>query len=269
VEDTQHEMTDIPRLSPKTGIIITEALFPGVVYLAKLGNERLDTLLDVPAGSELLIKIIYSGLAKERYGGDVHTWLSGNDMAPHYYTTFNTTAPSLPSNMVHLEDYHVMEYLPPPSNTSMGWITLHDLGRRFPQEASQCKQLISDALDNIIKTLQLRNFVHGDFRTNNVLVYVQTNENSSGQPPVVIQLRPGAQSLAYLKVVDFDWAGVANKVRYPSIRNPEIWWPGGNGKTIRPSHDKEMINHWLVFWPRDPQPVQVPEDLGVIDQGRK
>jgi len=50
--------------------------------------------------------------------------------------------------------------------------------------------------------------------------------------------------LAYLKVVDFDWAGIVGNVQYSSIRNPEIHWPGVNGKTITINHDNEMISHW-------------------------
>jgi len=91
--DTRYEMKDIPRISPKTGITFTKALFPGVVYLAKLENntETIPALVDVK--SELLVKIIYSGLAKERYGQDVHMCLAENDMAPRYFTNFCTTLP--------------------------------------------------------------------------------------------------------------------------------------------------------------------------------
>jgi hypothetical protein len=256
-------MKDIPRISTKTGITFTKALFPGVVYIAKVekNTETLPALIGIK--SELLVKIIYSGLAKERYGQDVHMWLSKNDMAPHYFTNICTTLPSPPPGMLPLETYHVMEYLPPPLGASMGWMTLYDLGRDFPKEAKQSKPQIKEALDTILETLQCRNFVHGDFRTNNVLVYVQINENSHGGRSIVIQPRPCSDSLAYLKVIDFDWAGLADKVRYPSMRNPQIHWQGENGKTININHDKDMIDEWLAFWPGD-QPVQVPEDVGFI-----
>jgi hypothetical protein len=266
--DTRSEMKDIPRISPKTGVKFTEALFPGVVYLAKLekNTEMLPSLALVNVESELLVKIIYSGLAKERYGQDVHMCLAENDMAPRYFTSFATTLPvsASPPGLVSLETYHVMEYLPPPSGASMGWMTLHDLGRDFPQAAQQSKFQITEALEKILAVLRDRKFVHGDLRTNNVLIYVQINENSDGGRSLVIQPSPHSHVLPYLKVVDFDWAGVANKVRYPSIRNPAIHWPGNNGKTIDIDQDKKMISHWLDFWPGE-QPVQVPEDVGYVD----
>ena len=229
----------------------------------------LSALKPVALETELLVKIIYSGLAKERYGQDVHKWLVENDMAPHYFTPFLTTlssAPSAPPRTLHLETYHVMEYLPPPSGASMGWMTLYDLGRNYPKEAAESKQKISRALDAIVHMLQSHNFVHGDFRTNNVLVCIQINPNSHDGPSVIIQPSPQSELQAYLKVVDFDWASIAGKVRYPSIRNPDIQWPGVNGKTISMNHDEEMINHWMAFWPEDPQPVQVLAEVGFIEQ---
>jgi hypothetical protein len=261
VEDSQLDMMDVPRISPKTGIQITKTLNPGVVYVAKLGESSLPELVGIQ--SELLVKIIYSGLAKERYGQQVHELLSKKDMAPLYFTNFFTKLNTLP--MAKLETYHVMEYLPPPSGTSLGWMTLHELGKKFSQEATRSKGQIRDALEAIINVLQLEKLVHGDLRTNNVLVCVQIIEGGSS---VVIQPRPsnshppGSKSVAYLKVVDFDWAGHGSGVLYPSIRNPAIPWPGENGKAIGLEDDRTMINHWMAFWPNDPQPVQVLADLG-------
>jgi len=260
-------MPDIPRIGTKTGLKITKALFPGVVYVAKkVSMEALGLIgiKEVPLESELLVKIIYSGLAKERYGQDVHKCLSEKDMAPHYYTPFSTKLPSLPRTT--LEMYHVMEYLPPPEGASMGWMTLYDLGRSYPAEAAESKHQISGALNAILEVLRSHKFVHGDFRTNNVLVFVEIKKNSLDGPSIIIQPNPKSKSVAYLKVVDFDWAGIAGKVRYPSIRNPDIHWPGANGKTIDINHDEEMINHWMVFWPKDPQPVQVPEEVGFVEE---
>jgi len=93
---------DIPHISPKTGIKIIEALFPGVVYLAKKEKNGLPGLADIKTKSELLVKIIYSGLTKERYGQDIHKWLWENNMASCYFTNFLTTLPSVPPTIVHL-----------------------------------------------------------------------------------------------------------------------------------------------------------------------
>ncbi len=219
MEDSQLDMMDVPRISPKTGIQITKTLYPGVVYVAKLGESSLPELAGIQ--SELLVKIIYSELAKERYGQQVHELLSKKDMAPRYFTNFFTKLNTLP--LAKLETYHVMEYLPPPSGTSLGWMTLHELGKKFPQEATRSK--------------------------------CQMPRPSNSH-------RPGSKSVTYLKVVDFDWAGHGTGVLYPSVRNPAIPWPGENGKAIGLEDDRTMINHWMAFWPNDPQPVQVLADVG-------
>ena len=255
MEDSQLDVKDIPRISPKTGIQITKAIYPGVVYVAKLGESSLPELRDIR--SELVVKIIYSEIAKERYGQEVHKFLASKDMAPCYLTSFFTKLSTLP--LAKLETYHVMEYLSPPVGTSLGWITLHELGKKFPKDAIRFKRQIQDALYQIIDVLQHEKLVHGDLRTNNVLVQVRMSEDGSS---VLIQERPSDSShisnrVAYLKVVDFDWAGHGTGVLYPSVRNPAISWPGENGKAIGLEDDRAMINHWLTFWPNDPRPVQV------------
>ncbi len=52
---------------------------------------------------------------------------------------------------------------------------------------------------------------------------------------------------ANLKLVDFDWAGRARKVRYPLLRNASINWPGKSGGRIKPGHDRKMVDS--CQWP--------------------
>jgi len=238
------------------GIKITETLFPGLLYVANWITNGPEAFPEIK-NSKLVFKIIYSGLAKETYGKDVHIYLSKHGMAPFYFTDFHLKFPHLPHDMVPLETYHVMEYLPPPSGTSVGWITLHDFKQKYPEEAARSKYGIAKALEAIINMLQLGHYVHGDLRMNNVLICVAEIKN--GNPTCIVQPRPNTQ-VPYLKVIDFDWAGTADQVRYPLQRNPEIWWPGHDGMPISTNHDKEMIYHWLSLWPSldGDKPIQEP-----------
>ena len=211
--------------------------------------------------SELVLKIIYSGLAKETYGKDIHKYLAELDMAPLYFTDFHLEFSNLPHNaVVPLERYHIMEYLPPPSGTLVGWITLHDLNQYYPEEAARSKNGIVQALGAIIKVLQHHHYVHGDLRMNNLLVCVEIKQGSNGKHTCIIQPRPNTSpEVPYLKVIDFDWAGIADQARYPRQRNPEICWPGRDGMPISIFHDKEMIDLWLSLWPSNAdKPIQEP-----------
>jgi len=73
---------------------------------------------------------------------------------------------------------------------------------------------LQEALDSIIEKLESKNYVHGDLRSNNIVIRTDVIEKSVD-----------------LKVIDFDWAGEAGQVRYPEERNRDIWWPGEAGGT--------------------------------------
>ena len=48
-------------------------------------------------------------------------------------------------------------------------------------------------------------------------------------------------------IVDFDWAGEVEEVRYPAYlnRGPDLWRPDGakDGELITTDHDMEMMEH--------------------------
>ena len=195
---------------------------------------------------ELVLKVIYSGVAFEPYGKKVHKYLESKDMAPKYFFSFDMNGSGLPSNADVIENHHLMEYLPPPSNNAPGWISLLDLEVRFPQVASRFKVNIQAALYNIIDVLGDANYVHGNLWPNNLFIFVELTTAPAG---CIIQLRPHSDPpLPYLKVIDFDWSGDAGEVEYPPHRNPDVEWPGESGKPILNIHDKLMINSWLSKW---------------------
>jgi serine/threonine protein kinase len=199
------------------------------------------------------VKVIYRGISFEPYGEDVHRYLASKDMAPKYYFSFHIDDHRFPKDAKVLEYHHLMEYLPPPSHDSVsaGWISLLDLEEKYRDVASHAKEEIKAALYDIITVLQERNFVHGDLRPNNLLISIKCTTNSCS-----IQSRPNSvPPLPYLKVIDFDWAGLAGVVEYPPHRNPDVQWPGSSGKPIMDTHDKIMIDSWLSKW----SPIIVPD----------
>jgi hypothetical protein len=233
-----------PRFGSKSMVEITDVLHAGVVYLAKPVPEYLvdESLKKIAQEERVVLKAIYSGIAFEQYGAKVHKYLEEKDMAPKYFFLFDIGSDLLPTDAI--EQYHVMEYLPPPSNDSAGWISLLELEEKFPEVASIHKSDIEAALYKIINVLGERKYVHGDLRPNNLLIKV-----TAGPDGCKIQNREGSDPLPYLKVIDFDWAGDAEVVKYPPHRNPDVEWPGDSGKPILVSHDKLMIDTWLSKWP--------------------
>lgn len=109
-----------------------------------------------------------------------------------------------------------MEYLAPPSDTSpKGWISLHDLGVNHVEVALANKNTIIQAVRQITHTLREAKYVHGDFRTNNLLIYVDISSSSCTLIPRTDTRLP------FIKVIDFDWSGHPSTVEQPNtIRYP-------------------------------------------------
>jgi len=116
---------------------------------------------------------------------------------------------------------YVMEYLDP-----CAWQTLHEFLKHNATAADRTR--LQEAVDDIIEKLKSKNYVHGDLRSNNVMIRTDVIEKSVD-----------------LRVIDFDWAGEAGQVRYPAERNREIWWPGEAGGPIEQDHDSSMVDSWM------------------------
>lgn len=249
--ESRHKLLDIPRYGSHSVVEITDVLHPGVVYLGKYIGGSQNEVTNFEVDEKLVLKVIYSGMVFEPYGAKVHKHLELKDMAPKYFFSFNMNGGGLPPNAEDIEDHHLMEYLPPPSNDSTGWISLLDLEEKFPLVASFHKVDIKAALDKIVDALGDAKYVHGDLRPNNLLISIKVTTDGC-----IIQNRPdSAPPIPYLKVIDFDWAGDAGIVEYPPHRNPDVEWPGNSGKPILATHDKIMIESWLSKWPH----VSVPD----------
>jgi len=75
--------------------------------------------------------------------------------------------------------------------------------------------------------LHQNHFVHGDLRDTNIMVKVN-----------------GAKGF---KLLDFDWSGTINRVRYPENVNRDLWRPVGavDEQLIMPEHDMAMLQHMI------------------------
>ncbi|KAF9484922.1 hypothetical protein BDN70DRAFT_989196 [Pholiota conissans] len=159
------------------------------------------------------------------YGECVHQTLAESGYAPTLYGFYKEE---------NLPTLYVFKYL------KGGWMTLFDFKARAADVS--LKTYLSDirsALDTILDCLEHEKLVHGDMRTNNIMIQV-----GEGGEPVT---SPTNKTKIALKVVDFDWAGKAGYVRYPPCRNNEIEdvkWPAAIGEPIKVGHDRQVVDSW-------------------------
>jgi serine/threonine protein kinase len=101
--------------------------------------------------------------------------------------------------------------------------TYHEL------EDSYAKASFETEIREKVTSLHQAGYVHGDIRTTNIMVKRDCT--------------PG------IMLVDFDWAGVPEEVRYPmNVNNEEIKRPSGadDGELILADHDLKMIDYMYL-----------------------
>jgi hypothetical protein len=162
---------------------------------------------------------VFVKVASGNYGEDVHRLLG---LAPKLIAYADPDgAPKA----------YAMEYLQHPD-----WITLFDY-LKVPGISSKSMSFIKSSIDVVLNVLEKDGSVHGDLRSNNIMVKVSANN----------QLIP-VDNRAVINVIDFDWAGKAGEVFYPVMRNESIHgiiWPGEAGGAIELDHDSTLVNSWL------------------------
>ena len=170
-------------------------------------------------------------LTNSEYGITVHQKLAANGLAPQLY------------GFKHLKGApaaYVIEYLTPPSPQTGGWMTLYNFAcnLRGPL-ARRDKDAIWRALDRVLTVLEGDMFVHGDLRSNHVMLKVEENGR--------LEFSPSGQDIN-MRIVDFDLAGGSGQVCYPLHCNVSILLsrPGGPGTPIVVGHDRTVVNTW---WP--------------------
>jgi len=95
-----------------------------------------------------------------------------------------------------------------------------------PESRVTARAEIAEGIEQILGLLEREGYVHGDLRPSNIMVCKDSLE---------------------LKVVDFDWAGEAERTHYLFDRNEDIkQWPRGSepGGMIAAWHDCELVVNW-------------------------
>ena len=146
-----------------------------------------------------------------RYGKDVHAHLAAQHMAPRLYGT---------SEVQGSATVVIMEFL------EGGWVTLFDYRENWYRNGipSGSKERLLKRLEEMLGCLEAGGMVHGDFRMANVMV------------------KRGEEEKAML--IDFDWAGEADKVSYPVTRSNGFGYPGYPGGLIGARHDRQFYQTW-------------------------
>ena len=160
-------------------------------------------------GLRVLVKLV-----PRSYSRDVHKHMADNGLAPKLYGY---------AEVEGVPTAYVMEYLDPSI-----WQTLYQLSKPKKKLNKPTANQLRGALQEIIAALDEKKYVHGDLRSNNIMIRTDVMDKS-----------------VELKVVDFDWAGEAGQARYPAERNKEIQWPGEAGGPIEQDHDSKMVDSWM------------------------
>jgi hypothetical protein len=157
-------------------------------------------------GTTVLAKVLFRS-----YGKEVHHHLADRNMAPQLYGTSDVHGIASVVVMQLLED---------------GWITLFDYRRNRNRDGikEDRRNRLLKRLEDILKCLEDKQMVHGDFRMANIM------------------LKEGEEDKAVL--IDFDWAGEAGKVKYPVSRSVGFGYPGEPGGFIGVGDDRQFYETW-------------------------
>jgi serine/threonine protein kinase len=92
---------------------------------------------------------------------------------------------------------------------------------------------IKTAVENVMQTLHKAGFVHGDFRYENIMYRFE-------------QLEDSGSSSVDIKLLDFDFSGVAGQAVYPiALSNRISWHPtAGISQILKPEHDQHFFNQF-------------------------
>ena len=152
---------------------------------------------------------VFVKLVSGRYPQAIQRHLAAHGLSPKLYGTVKVDGAPTAYIMEHLDHPYIMEYLDPSA-----WQTLHQF--LMSNAAALGHSPLEKTLQNIVARLEDEKYVHGDLRTDNIMI----RKDSPRESPD-------------LTVVDFDWAGERNQVRYPADRNTNMKWPGKAGGLIQ------------------------------------
>ncbi len=176
---------------------IVDYSIPFPLFFEKLGLENIKQLTRYVFQATLDSRPVVVKFA-ESYCMELHELLAAHKMAPKILKV---------SDAPPVWKIIVMEYL-----DTMPVCSLRDHA-----------QDINVSVSNILKLMRKTQFVHGDFRTTNMLGVLIEGE-FSGQ----------------VVVIDFDWSGRHGIAKYPNQMNTTISWPQGcePGALLDYTHDE-------------------------------
>ena len=142
------------------------------------------------------------------YGLDVHKFCADKGIAPKVYGYENINCDWKMVTMEYLSDYKPLTDPPLETNKKM-----------------KLQEKIKDA----VQEMHSEGLVHGDLRECNILYKEEEEKNEDGNIQV--------------KIIDFDWGGKKEAVRYPPRLNPDISWPLGVkiNQPIKQIHDSDLL----------------------------
>ncbi|KAI0070955.1 hypothetical protein K474DRAFT_1669538 [Panus rudis PR-1116 ss-1] len=188
-----------------------------LTFLATLeGNEK-----------KVVVKFV------ERYGEKEHRLLASHGYAPQLLYYGN----------IWDETEHGSEEDEPFINPNAGcgsrrMVVMEYVEGEMLTDSSVPRSLVCKALYEVIGILHQDQSVHGDVRSPNILLTEVDDDDDEGD----VKER--------IRVIDFDWAGQENTVRYPYGLSEEIRWPEGvrEHAFILKEHDLKMIKamEWVA-----------------------
>ncbi|KAI0703658.1 hypothetical protein C8T65DRAFT_709207 [Cerioporus squamosus] len=155
---------------------------------------------------EIIVKFV------EHYGAAAHRLLTSHGLAPKllYYGNIWLEGPEAEAVYIEGETAHAML----------------SASKKCALPESVCS-----AIRCAVKLLHDNKMVHGDVRLGNLMIMKPTGAEDDD-----VEKR--------VRIVDFDWAGIQGKVRYPLYLSKVILWPAGvvDHALIQFEHDDEMVN---------------------------
>jgi hypothetical protein len=180
-------------------------------FLAKLSKPGEDV--------QVVVKFVYKHTGT--YGKATHEYLHGLGLAPRLYSV---------TDLHHGFVMVVMEHLRFQEGIG-GWVELDT----FEETLGDMVDPVRNKLEVITDHLQTQQMVHADLRPKNIMVKVDEQRQMvmSGSEPVLL-------------LIDFDWAGIVDEVRYPPFLNRCIPWPAGaeGYKKVGRDDDRILLENW-------------------------
>jgi len=190
-------------------------------FLAKLCRTGADGAHDEV---QVVVKFVYN--YSGTYGKATHEYLHSLKLAPRLYS-----AVDLHRGLVMV----VMEHLAFQGGIG-GWVELDMFKKMLDKTMADA---VKEQLKKTIDVLKKQKMVHADLRPKNIMVEVD------GQGHMKMH-----ENKPTLSFIDFDWAGMVGKARYPPFLNPQIPWPEGAKAFVEVGEDDDRIlveNWWEAF----------------------